>query len=479
MSETRVPAARRGAYPLRPGNSVLPLVDGEPAFRRICEAVEAARESVWLTVAYVDRDVAMPDGRGLLFEVLERAARRRIDVRALFWREPRLGELEPESTHFPGDAADRDFLAEQAPSIKARWDRHPGEFCHHQKSWIVDAGRAGEVAFVGGINLLQASMCRPGHPPHAAQARSARSEPEASAVHQAGQDHDVYVEVRGPAAADVHHNFAQRWNEASERARPDGVWPDAAVACDLEFPAFLSPAAGDVPVQMARTIAPGLYTADAAPPGGKPFPIAGGEQSVLEQYLGAIAAAQSSIYVEDQTIGSPAIVDALQAAVDRGVEVACLVPGNAHPAFVAARRNPRAGFFFEKLARLGAHERFTLAAIAASRPGGRHEEIYVHAKIMLVDDAWGTIGSTNVADRSFRHDTELNASFWHPSTARALREALLAEHLGVDTTGWDDLRGLRLFREIALANRARRARRAPLAGLAYALDATTYGITRP
>lgn len=462
MSQPPVPAARSGAYPLRPGNAVHPLVDGEPAFRRICEAVEAARESVWLTVAYLEREVAMPDGRGGLFDVLERAARRRIDVRVLFWREPRLGELEPESTHFPGDADDLAFLAERAPSLKARWDRHPGGFCHHQKSWIVDAGRAREVAFVGGINLLHSSLCAPGHPPH-----------------PGGQDHDVYVELRGPAAADVHHNFAQRWNEASERGRPDGVWPDAARAGDVEFPTFLSPAVGEVPVQMTRTIAPGLYTAEAAPPGAKPYPIARGEQSVLEQYLAAIAAARSSIYVENQAIGSPAIVDALQAAADRGVEVAFLVPGNAHPAFVAARSEPRAGFFFEKLARLGAHPRFTLAAIAASRSGGRYDEVYVHAKIMLVDDAWGTIGSTNVADRSFRHDTELNASFWHPPTVRALREALLAEHLGVDTSGWDDLRGLRLFREIALANRARRTRRAPLAGLAYAVDATTYGVTRP
>jgi phosphatidylserine/phosphatidylglycerophosphate/cardiolipin synthase-like enzyme len=457
-----VPAARRGAYPPRAGNAVRPLVDGEPAFRRICEAVEAARESVWLTVAYLDRDVAMPDGRGGLFDVLERAARRRIDVRVLFWREPRLAEIEPESTHFPGDADDRAFLAAHAPSIRARWDRHPQGFCHHQKSWIVDAGRAGEVAFVGGINLLHSSVCSPGHAPG-----------------RGLQDHDLYVEVRGPAAADVHHNFAQRWNEASERARPDGAWPDPARAGDVEFPAFLPPAAGEVPVQMTRTIAPGLYAAEVAAPGGKPFAIAGGEQSVLEQYLAAIAAARSSIYVEDQAIGSPAIVDALQAAVERGVEVVFLVPGNAHPAFVAARRNPRAAFFFDKLARLGAHERFTLVAIASSLPDGRYEEIYVHAKILLVDDAWGTIGSANVADRSFRDDTELNASFWHPPTVRALREALLAEHLGIDTAGWDDRRGLRLFREIALANRGRRARGAPLAGLGYALDATTYGVTRP
>jgi len=461
-ASAHVPAVRRCSYPLRTGNSVRPLVDGEPAFRRICEAVEAARESVWLTVAYLDRDVAMPDRRGMLFEVLERAARRRIDVRMLFWREPRLGEIEPGSTHFPGDAGDRAWLAEHAPTLKARWDRHPREFCHHQKSWIVDAGRSGEVAFVGGINLVHASICRPGHPPH-----------------PGGQDHDVYVEVAGPAATDVHHGFVQRWNEASERAKTDGVWPDAGRADDLEFPAFLSPAAGEIPVQMTRTVAAGLYTADASPPGGKPFPIARGEQSVLEQYLAAIAAARSSIYVENQAIGSPVIVDALQAAALRGVEVVFLVPGNAHPAFVAARRDPRAGFFFDKLARLGAHDRFTLAAIAASRPGGGYDEIFVHAKIMLVDDAWATIGSTNVADRSFQDDTELNASFWDGATVRALREALLSEHLGVDTAGWDDRKGLRLFREIALANRARRGRHAPLAGLVYAVDAANYGVTRP
>jgi phosphatidylserine/phosphatidylglycerophosphate/cardiolipin synthase-like enzyme len=98
---------------------------------------------------------------------------------------------------------------------------------------------------------------------------------------------------------------------------------------------------------------------------------------------------------------------------------------------------------------------------------------------MLVDDAWGTLGSANVADRSFRDDTELNASFWHPATVRALRETLLREHLGIDTEGWHDRQALGLFREIALANRARRSRGSPLAGLAYAVDATTYGVTRP
>jgi cardiolipin synthase len=454
-----VPPATRGAYPLRAGNAVRPLVDGEPAFRRICEAVEAAQHSVWVTVAFLERDVPMPDGRGSFFDVLDAATARGLDVRALFWREPRLAELEPESTHFPGNGDDRDWLAARASQFRARWDRHPKAYCHHQKSWLVDAGEAGEAAFVGGINLLASSaVARPGHPPA-----------------QHPQDHDVYVELQGPAASDVHHNFVQRWNEASERGSVDGSWPEAALASDLEFPAFLSPPAGDVPVQLTRTVMSGLYSDETAPPGGKTFPTATGEESVLEQYLAAIGAAREAIYLEDQAIGSPPVVDALHGALERGVAVAFLVPGNAHPAFVKARRDPRAAFFFDTLADLAGYENFVMAAIAASRGDGHYDEIYVHAKIMLVDDAWATIGSTNVAERSFHRDTELNASFWHAPTVKALRVELFREHLGVDTADMSAGEALQRYRQIARANDDRRAFWQPLEGLAYAVDPRDYG----
>ena len=146
--------------------------------------------------------------------------------------------------------------------------------------------------------------------------------------------------------------------------------------------------------------------------------------------------------------------------------------------FPFARRPPpreRAAFFFDKLAELGGYESFTLAAIAGSLDDGRYDEVYVHAKILLVDDAWATIGSTNVAERSFHSDTELNASVWHAPTVRGLREALLREHLARDTSLLDDRAALRLYREIALANRDRRANVKPLAGLAYQLDPREYG----
>ena len=57
----RIPCVASASYPLRPGNLVRPLVDGEPAFRRIGEAVLAARRRVWVTIAYVDREAKLPD----------------------------------------------------------------------------------------------------------------------------------------------------------------------------------------------------------------------------------------------------------------------------------------------------------------------------------------------------------------------------------------------------------------------------------
>ena len=66
----------------------------------------------------------------------------------------------------------------------------------------------------------------------------------------------------------------------------------------------------------------------------------------------------------------------------------------------------------------------------------------VHSKVMLVDDAWGTIGSCNLHAGSLFRNTEMNVSFWDPACVRALRCELLAEHLGEETRHLDDLAAL-------------------------------------
>lgn len=451
-----IPPAERAAYPVRDGNRVRPLIDGEPAFRRICEAVEAAQASVWVTVAFLEAGFEMPDGRGSLFDVLDRAAARGVDVRALFWR------VNPESARveqatFSGSADQRRMLAQRETPVRMRWDRAQKGYCQHQKSWVIDAGAPSEVAFVGGINLGPDYVVAPGH-------RIAAGERHV---------HDVYVEVAGPSASDVHHNFVQRWNEASDRAEPDGVWGDDG---DLVFPTRLSPPAGQSRVQIQRSIRAGLYAAGVAAVGRQAYPIAEGELSIAEQYLRAIGTARRSIYIENQTVFDPDVLQALDAALARGVEVVALTPAEAYGELKAAKARPESRPLFDLLGALGRHERFALVGIAGADAEGRRHDVYVHAKVMLVDDAWMTIGSCNIARRSFFGDIEMNASVWDPQVVRATRCELLLEHLDQDTSGLNDREALALYRRIAVENRARReAGQADWQGLAFQLDPAAYG----
>src|SRR5207253_9220528 len=121
-------------------------------------------------------------------------------------------------------------------------------------------------------------------------------------------------------------------------------------------------------------------------PGAPPFPIEGGERSVLEQYLAAVAAARHTLYLENQFLHAPEVLAGLAAALARGVEVVFVVPAVPMPEIGAARGDPRAAALFAQLETLGRHPRFTPAGLAASLSGGRYQDVYVHAKAAPVDD---------------------------------------------------------------------------------------------
>jgi len=461
----RIPSASASSYPLRHGNAVRPLVDGVPAFRAILAAVEAATRSVWVTVAFVDEDLELPDSRGSFFDVLERAAARGIDVRVLFWSEPEIEKMITGSAHFQACRASFDVLSERAPHVLARWDRLRG-YCHHQKSWIIDAGSDSETAFVGGINLDHESIVSPGHP---------------HGETRGGGDsvHDVYAELRGPSATDVHHNFVQRWNEASERDQPFGAFPSFARADDLGFPERSSREAGSSLVQVARTIRAGVYSRSVAAPGATAFPISGGEASILQQYLAAVDAAERTIYLENQLLLCPILVPRLDAALERGVDVIVVVPGKAMPAFSRYRNHPEAAPLFAMLDELARHDNFLFAALGQSREDGTEADIYVHSKVAVIDDEWATIGSANAMIRSFGADTELNVTTWDRGVATALRRELFAEHLGggvePEAPG-DDRAAMGLLRERALDNSQRRREGRAMRGHIFAIDPRQWAV---
>lgn len=342
-----IPPPASGSYPRRDGNTVRPLIGGAEAFARIAEAVDAARRRVWLTVAFYADDFRFPDGRSL-FELLESAAARGVDVRAVFWRP------NPESATYGRTYA---IDSPARPGLKMRWDRAVGPYCHHQKSWMVD-----DTGFVGGINLTAKALER----------------------------HDAYAEVKGPCATDVAHNFVQRWNGASEPHASD----------DLPLPTTVLAPRGNSTVQIQR-----MFRDD---------------RSILEQYERAIDAAERSIYIENQAIPIPAIAARLDAALKRGVEVLLLVPAVPEDGVYAARQDPARRDLFDGLEALGRYSKFRLAGLS----------VYVHCKLMIVDDAWATIGSCNLHRHSLGGSSEMNASIWDAAVARDLRERLRRKHDG-------------------------------------------------
>ncbi|MGQ0583963.1 MAG: phospholipase D-like domain-containing protein [Reyranella sp.] len=440
-----IPGAVAGSYPIREGNRVRPLIDSKEIFTRLGEAAEGAQKSLWITVAFLGRDFTLP-GRGSVFDLLDRATRRGVDVRLLMWRpNPQAGDL---PIMFRGTPDDRELIRARAPQIKVRWDRAIDRFCQHQKSWVIDAGLPSEIAFVGGINLTVRSS----------------------------HHHDLYLEIDGPAVTDVRHNFVQRWNESSERGVPDGSW-NCAPTDLLPFPQQPPAPRGAGPGQIQRLMHAGRYSDGHPVPGGRRFDIAGGERSVAEQYVRAIEAARSTIYLENQSIPIMEIAAPLARALERGVDVVLLVPTFPEKYVFAARLNPAEQPRFEGMELLARHPNFLMSGIGG-RDAGDSDPVYVHAKVMLVDDAWATIGSCNLHAFSLNGHCEMNASFWDAVVVRDLRRRLLSLRVGEDTGSLDDRRALAFYRTVAEDNRGRMERgEAMREGLAVALRAERYGVT--
>ena len=398
----------------------------------------------------------MPDGRGSLFDVLDRAARRGLDVRVIFWRHT------DETAHFvndmfAGSADQREMLGLRDAQFSIRWDRAASHHCHHQKSWIVDAGRNGEIAFVGGINLNRHSVVAPGH---------------AHGPDTPRHNHDLYLELAGPSASDVHHNFVQRWRGASDRHAEDGAFGPAAVH-DPAFPLVASPPRGQSFVQVQRTIHPALYAECHCAPDAADFDIHSGEQSVFDQYCVAITAAKQSVYIENQSLLSRKVLACLEAALERGVIVVALLPAEAEGNIRRARQEAEWDDYFRQFEALSRFPHFALIGIAGPDEAGARHPVYVHDKAMLLDDHWSTIGSCNLRDISFTGHTEMNASIWDAAFTRDLRVALLAEHLEQDTSALDDRSALALCISQARANAGRPHQ--AWEGHVFALDPATYG----
>jgi cardiolipin synthase len=140
-----------------------------------------------------------------------------------------------------------------------------------------------------------------------------------------------------------------------------------------------------------------------------------GISTVKLLYVVSIVSATKSIYISNAYfVPDRDTVRALEGAVRRGVDVRVIVPGE-HTDVPIVREASR--WQYEML--LGRGIRIF-----------EYQPTMMHAKTMVVDGIWSTIGSSNFDDRSFRLNDEVNVNIYDEGTAQKM-EAMFMDDLKV------------------------------------------------
>jgi cardiolipin synthase len=137
-----------------------------------------------------------------------------------------------------------------------------------------------------------------------------------------------------------------------------------------------------------------------------------GSSTVKLLYIISIVSATRSIYINNAYfLPDPDTTRALEGAVRRGVDVRVIVPGELSDVPIARQAS-----------RL--HYEFLL------RRGLRifeYQPTMMHAKTMVVDGIWTTIGSSNFDDRSFRLNDEVNVNVYDEAIASQIEQMFLED----------------------------------------------------
>jgi phosphatidylserine/phosphatidylglycerophosphate/cardiolipin synthase-like enzyme len=372
----------QGGAPPRPGNSIEVLIDGAEFLPRVAEELASARSHVHLTGWYFSPELALTRGdepvsvRNLLAELAER-----IDVRVLIWSGAPLPVFRPSR----GDVRAMVERFRRGTEIHCELDSCVRLMhCHHEKAIVIDD----RVAFVGGIDLTF-----DGGDPYDSPRHSARG----------GLGwHDVAVRLEGPAVVDVAEHFRLRWHGATDEDLPPTAVPDPV---------------GDVEAQIVRTIPEKVYERR----------LPRGDFTVLESYVGAVRAAERFVYIENQFLWSPEIVELLAEKLrnppSEDFRIVVLLPVNANDGADVSRGQVAALIHADD-----GNARFLACTIYARTPNVR-DPIYVHAKVAIVDDRWLTVGSANLNEHSLFNDSEVNVVVHDGDLARDTRIRLWSEHL--------------------------------------------------
>lgn len=284
---------------------------------------------------------------------------------------------------------------------------HPVGAVHHQKIVVVDDA----VAFCGGIDLTLERWDTPDHE-HGSRSRRA-------AGRGYGPRHEVAAVVDGAAARALGEEALRRWQTATRRSLTP-IEPKHSA-----WPSRLAPSLRHVDVGIARTL-----------------PELRGRREVREVEalnLAAIGAARHTIYIENQYLAARRIVAALAARLSEadGPEIVIAIARRGNNPLERETMDSARHALIHLLWEADQHRRLGVywPETSVGTP------IYVHAKVMVVDDRLLRVGSSNINNRSLGFDSECDIAIEAgPDRSEdaevrgritAVRNQLVAEHLGL------------------------------------------------
>lgn len=434
---TRLDKRHPGGTAWSEGNRAQALVHGSAYFAELLAGIRAmhAGDLLLFTDWRGDPDERL-DGPGTeIGTVLCRAAEAGVTVKGLLWRShlDSLHFSEEENRHLGEEIEEAG--GECLLDLRVR----PGG-SHHQKLVVLrHPGRPElDVAYVGGIDLCH------NRNDDATHRGDPQSLPLAHAYGPHPPWHDVQLALRGPVVGDIEAVFRERWDDPAPLSR-------SPLARLRERVHREDTSAGSLPPQQADPAPCGTHTVQVLRtyPNrllyGYPF-APDGERSIARGYLKALRRARSLIYLEDQYLWSPRVVDCFARALSahQQLRLIAVIPS-------APEQDGRLTLPMNLIGRITALDELRraggdrVAVYGLENPAGT--PVYVHAKVCVIDDAWASVGSDNINLRSWTHDSELSCvvldqtpDLREPSDpgglgdgarvfARELRLELMREHL--------------------------------------------------
>ena len=389
------------------------LVDGRDIYKAVYDACCQARRTILMAGWQFDNNVALLRGDdakraehattfvALLRELCER--RPELEIFILGWRPNPLFLLE----RMPMQRLLLQLSGH--PRIHYHSDAsHPSGASHHQKFVVVDRA----LALLGGMDICNSRWDRREHrvddPDRHNRWRSY------------APYHDVHAYVTGDAVDVLRGWFGGRWQRATGQRLELPEVARTAVAIEPSFEVH-APRVG-----LARTVP------RTDEPGAPAI------EELYQLHLRAFSSAERLIYIENQYLSSTQIAHALEQRMARGgrpLEIVMILPAHSKR---FKERISMGAMQHRILQQLGeTAERFGHRLgvyYSAVRTGDCEVPVFVHAKVLAVDDRFLLVSSANTTNRSMGLDSELGIAWEAPLASDSLRDAridLLREHCGL------------------------------------------------